>query len=72
MHVNGELKSKYAEHCFEKHAIVEDLLAVANIVIEKTIKNWKETCERGVLDLVDQVILVLWSVITGLGNFIRA
>lgn len=42
MHVNWELKSKNAENSLEQHTIVEDLLAVANIIIEETVQYRKQ------------------------------
>ena len=62
MHIDGELEAENAEHCLEKAFVVQYLLAVANVFVQKAVEDGDNLLQLEVLDLINQVIAVLWPV----------
>ena len=59
VHVDGELEAEDAEHCPEQLLVVQDLLAIADVLVEKAVQHGDNLLELEVLDLIDQIVLVL-------------
>ena len=68
VHVDRELESKDAEHGLQQILVVQDLLAVADVFVEQAVQDWDDLFQLEVLDLVDQVVLVLRTVVTRHGH----
>ena len=72
VHVDWELEAEDAEHRPEQILVVQDLLAIADVLVEQTVQHGDNLLELEVLDLVDQIVLVLRSVHSRHGHLILA
>ena len=59
MHIDWELESKDTEHGLQEHLIVKHLLAIANVIVAKSVEHGENLLKLGILNLVNQVIFIL-------------